>query len=93
MASRGIQVIPSVSWSDEHSYPFCFTGIEPGSTVAVSAVGTRRDREARRLFDAGCEKMCEALNPSLVLCYGKMPAVLNGIRVREYPVRQQAGSR
>lgn len=35
-ASKGIRVIPSVNWSDESTFDFCFDGIEKGSVVAVS---------------------------------------------------------
>ena len=36
LASKGIRVIPSVSWGNENTFEFCFEGIEKGSTVAVS---------------------------------------------------------
>lgn len=35
-ASKGIRVIPTVSWGDECTFDFCFDGIPKGSTVAVS---------------------------------------------------------
>lgn len=35
-ASKGVHVIPTVSWADEKSFEFCFKGIEKGSIVAVS---------------------------------------------------------
>lgn len=33
--SRGLRVIPTVSWGDERSFDFCFDGIEEGSAVVV----------------------------------------------------------
>ena len=36
LVSKGIPVIPTVSWGDKSTFDFCFEGIENGSTVAVS---------------------------------------------------------
>ena len=38
----GIKVIPTISWSDEKSFEYCFKGVEEGSIVAVSTVGVLR---------------------------------------------------
>jgi hypothetical protein len=70
---HGVQVIPTVSWSTEQSYAFCFAGIAPGSVVAVSTVGTRRDPDARALFADGFSEMVRRLEPSTVLVYGTPP--------------------
>lgn len=87
MLSHGIEVIPTVSWSDEASHAFAFAGIAEGSALAVSTVGVLRDRQALRLFAAGYHAMLAAVRPSLVLCYGRMPAGLDRDGVREYPTR------
>ena len=34
-------MIPSISWSDEHSFDWCFDGDPVRGTVAVSSVGTQ----------------------------------------------------
>ena len=67
----GIKVIPTISWSDEQSYEFCFLGVEKGSTVAISSVGVNKNIVASGLFKKGYIKMIEAIEPSLVLCYGE----------------------
>jgi len=72
MLQHGIQVIPTVSWSTEDSWAYCFAGIPQGSVVAVSTVGTRAS-DARPLFNAGYTAMCETLHPTLVLVYGTPP--------------------
>jgi hypothetical protein len=66
--SKGLTVIPTVSWSNEWSYEFCFDGIEKESVVAVSTVGCAN---AKRLFMNGFVKMCEAIKPKSVICYAK----------------------
>lgn len=63
-----ISVIPTVSWSTENSYDFCFDGLEPGTVVAISTLGTRKNKE---LFLGGYFEMKRRINPSQVLCYGK----------------------
>ena len=39
--SNGITVIPTISWSDESSFDWCFDGEPVGGAVAVSSVGTQ----------------------------------------------------
>lgn len=90
---HGVQVIPTISWSTEPSYAFAFAGITPGSVVAVSTVGTRRDPDARVLFAAGFAEMTRRLRPSVVLVYGTPPTeqvtagLPAGTEVRCYPSR------
>lgn len=89
LLSHGIDVIPTVSWSTPDSYVFAFAGIPTGSVVAVSTVGTWRDRQARTLFAAGFDAMLEQLRPATVLVYGKPPTeqVPAGTVLRCYPAR------
>lgn len=54
---NGINVIPTISWSDEDSFEWCFDGEPAGGMVAVSSVGTQGNRRATRL--------------ALFSCYGK----------------------
>ena len=72
-AAHGVDVIPTVSWSDEASHAYAFAGIPAGSVVAVSSVGVLRDKDALRLFAAGTEAMLQAVSPSKVICYGAWP--------------------
>ncbi len=67
----GAKVIPTIAWSDERSYEFCFEGVEVGSVVAVSNVGCLRDPESRRLWRDGFNEMRERLRPSKILLYGE----------------------
>ncbi len=68
--ANGLKVIPTISWSDEASFEWCFEGWPSGGTVAVSIVGTRRTREAKELFLRGYLEMYRRLEPSTVLIYG-----------------------
>ena len=69
--NAGIIVIPTVSWAEEETFDFCFDGIEPGGTVAVSSVGVMRDREAQKIFKAGMAKLLEVCKPRKIIFYGK----------------------
>ncbi|MDR2957530.1 MAG: DUF4417 domain-containing protein [Coriobacteriales bacterium] len=62
----GLTVIPSVTWGDDKSYGFTFSGIEEDSIVAVSTIGTRANYE---LFMMGFIEMCRRINPQKVICY------------------------
>lgn len=76
--ANGVQVIPTVSWSDERSYDYCFAGIEQGSTVAISTNGCRG---ASKAFTAGVEAMIEYLLPETILCYGSFRKAYCGHRL------------
>ena len=78
MQEIGCKVYPTIIWSDEDSYDFCFDGEPHHSTVCVSSVGTQQKPETRRLFLAGYEKMMEVLEPETILFYGKIPQECTG---------------
>jgi hypothetical protein len=66
--SKGLTVIPSVSWNDKGSFDFCFDGIEEGAVVAVSTLGTESQKW---FFMRGFQAMSEKLHPRIVICYGE----------------------
>ncbi len=66
--SLGLKVIPTISWSEERSFDFCFDGIEKGSVVAISTHGNNKSKEK---FLKGYNKMLEKIEPSAIICYGK----------------------
>lgn len=73
--SRGKKVIPTVSWSDERSFEFCFDGIEEGSAVAVSTHGNRNAKEE---FLRGYHELLKKIHPCAIICYGKPFAEMKG---------------
>lgn len=62
-----IRVIPTICWSDEQSYNWCFDGEPRKSIVAVSSVGTQNSKESKELFEKGYIEMMNRLEPCLVL--------------------------
>ena len=46
MQQAGIKVIPTLSWAEEETFDFCFDGLRPGGTVAVSTIGVKKDDAA-----------------------------------------------
>lgn len=71
--ANGISVIPTISWSTEESFEWCFDGEPMHSTVAVSSVGTQMNKRSKKLFVDGYEKMVKVLKPETILFYGKVP--------------------
>lgn len=70
---HGITVYPTIAWSDEKSYEWCFDGEPVGGIVAVSSTGTQKNKESRRLFLRGHEEMMKRLDPTFIIFYGKVP--------------------
>lgn len=70
---HGIRVIPTISWSDESSFDWCFDGEPVGSMVVISSVGTQGSRTATRLFEAGYREMLQRLAPTAIVLYGSIP--------------------
>jgi hypothetical protein len=70
--SKGIKVIPTLSWAEPETYKFAFKGIPEGSIVAVSTVGVMRDKEAQKIWRNGMSEAVEQIKPSTVIVYGKM---------------------
>ena len=67
---QGIKVIPTISWGNEKTYSFCFTGIEKNSIVSLSTLGVKKDKKALALWKKGVDEMIKQIHPSKILIYG-----------------------
>ena len=76
--TNGITVIPTICWSDDQSFEWCFDGEPADGIVAVSSIGMMKNPEARGRFMDGYQRMMEILNPSEVLFMGKAPEECTG---------------
>lgn len=70
---HGIKVIPTICWSDEESFEWCFDGIPKHSLVSISTIGgfgnhAEHDKEG---WLKGYEKCLEVLEPSEIILFGK----------------------
>ena len=83
--TRGLSVIPSLTWAGPASYDYCFTGIGRGSIVAVGTVGVKD----WSVFEAGFSAAVYTIAPRLILIYGPQPpeSVVNGLDFVRYPSR------
>ena len=75
---QGINVIPTISWSDESSFDWCFDGEPVGGMVAISTVGTQSNKQTAALFEAGYREMVRRLEPSQIVMYGAVPEFCKG---------------
>lgn len=66
--SRGMKVIPTLSWDKYPSFEFCFGGIDKNSVVAVATYACRQVRAA---FLRGYDAMLERIQPEAIICYGE----------------------
>ena len=65
--SKGLLVIPTISWSNAQSYSFCFDGVEKGSVVAVGMIGCKHEKLG---FMRGYNAMLERIEPSVIIYFG-----------------------
>jgi len=82
LQENGVKVYPTISWSDEASYKWCFDGEPINATVCISSVGTQKNEESKRLFIRGYDAMIEHLRPVTVIFYGTVPRECKGNIVR-----------
>lgn len=80
--SKGLKVIPTVSWGDEKSFHFCFDGIEEGSVVAVCTYYRENCEEE---FMLGYNEMIKRIKPSKVICYDEPFKAMTGDVVEFLP--------
>ncbi len=78
LQENGVKAYPTIGWSDEDSFEWCFDGDPVGGTVAVSSVGTQRSANSKRLFLLGYREMLRRLKPETVLFYGSVPEECDG---------------
>ena len=67
LQENGVDVIPTISWSTPDSYEWCFDGEPTNGTVAVSSVGTQKNKKAKELFIQGYREMVRRLEPEIKL--------------------------
>lgn len=67
-----VRVIPTVNWSTEDNYAWCFTGLPAGQIISIG-VPDQRDQETAKLFESGYWEMIRRIDPRIVLVYGKLP--------------------
>lgn len=73
-ASKGIRVIPTISWGNENTFDFSFEGVPKGSTVAVSTYmvsAHNHHADQKQFFLKGYHEMIKRLEPSRIICYNK----------------------
>ena len=73
--SKGMNVIPTISWGGVRSYEFCFDGVEKGSIVAIGMIGCKR---AKMAYLNGYNAMLEKIKPSKIICFGTPFAEMQG---------------
>lgn len=67
---NGVEVIPTISWSDPRSYGFCFDGLPKNATLATSTVGVKTSKDALQVWRDGMAAALKALKPKKLILYG-----------------------
>lgn len=64
---KGLNVIPTISWSTPRSYEFCFDGVEKNSIIAIGMIGCKQNKKE---FLRGYDYMLSKIEPEAVICFG-----------------------
>ena len=67
---QGVRVVPTLQWAEPGTHDFCFRGIAPGGTVAVSTLGAAKHRVSREMWIAGMSEAIRQLRPTTIILYG-----------------------
>lgn len=68
---NGVRVVPTLQWAEPSTFDFCFDGIEPGGTVAVSTLGAAKHRDSRVYWANGMREAIRQLHPTTIILYGQ----------------------
>lgn len=67
---NGLNVVPTLQWADPSTFDFCFNGIEKGGMVAVSTLGSAKERLSRQFWIAGMREAIWQVRPQTIMLYG-----------------------
>lgn len=70
MQDAGIKVIPTLQWSQEGTFKFCFDGLPKHSVVAVSTIGVKVDKAKTAIWRSGMDEAIRRLQPQAIIVYG-----------------------
>lgn len=70
LQSKGVTVIPNVTWSLPDSYDYAFEGLPCNATIAINSNGANRDDFTRYLWSNGYHTAVERLCPLHIIRYG-----------------------
>jgi hypothetical protein len=62
----GVNVVPTICWSDKKCFSYCFEGVAKNSIVAVSSIGMTNDTQLPYFMD-GYNAMIETLEPKEII--------------------------
>lgn len=68
---KGLKIVPVLQWAEPDTFDFCFTGITPRGTVAVSTLGAARNKLTKQIWKAGMSEAINKLHPVTILLYGR----------------------
>ena len=68
---NGVNVIPTICWTDPSSFEWCFDGEPEESTVAIAFMMSENQKQERANFKAGFSEMMRRLRPKQILWYGR----------------------
>lgn len=79
MQNNGLNVIPVAEWAEYTELDWCLDGLPVNSTIAVGLYGCSKSSSSKYGLLKGIEKICLALSPSALICYGNEISSVNSL--------------
>ena len=73
LQANGIKVIPNIRFGDQRTYYICCIGIERHGVISIGSHGNLKNRENRKIFLNGLDKIVKTLEPRAIVVYGAAP--------------------
>jgi len=73
--TKGIKVIPNVSWADEQSLSWALDGIPEKSVVALTTQGCLRSYVCKQSLLNGLHRLIREKHPTEIIIYGRFPEI------------------
>lgn len=70
LQTKGISIIPNVTWSLPDSFEYCFDGLPQNSIIAINSIGVVKYGLCRYRWLKGYEEAIKRLNPKTIVRYG-----------------------
>ncbi|MCD7722730.1 MAG: DUF4417 domain-containing protein [Clostridiales bacterium] len=79
LQNNGLNIIPVAEWAEYSDFEWCLDGLPLNSNLAIGLYGSQKDSKSRYSLIKGLELICNRLEPSALILYGKEIKSVNSL--------------